>query len=129
MNMNSPTPSITPLVASGRGGLRALAAGGAAALLASTCCVGPLVLITLGFSGAWISRLTLLAPYQPIFIAAALVALFFAWKRIWRPATDCAPGEMCSLPRVNGAHKLLFVAVCVLVAVVLAFPFIAPWFY
>ena len=33
----------------GRG---ALAAGGLAAILASTCCLGPLVLITLGFSGA-----------------------------------------------------------------------------
>ncbi len=120
---------MAPLVASGKGGLRALAAGGAAALLASTCCVGPLVLITLGFSGAWISGLTLLEPYQPIFVATALVALFFAWKRIWRPATECAPGEICSLPRVNRAQKLLFVAVSVLVVVVLAFPFIAPWFY
>ena len=129
MNTNSTTPSMAPLVASGKGGLRALAAGGAAALLASTCCVGPLVLITLGFSGAWISGLTLLEPYQPIFVATALVALFFAWKRIWRPATECAPGEICSLPRVGRAQKLLFVAVSVLVVVVLAFPFIAPWFY
>ena len=120
---------MAPLVASGKGGLRALAAGGAAALLASTCCVGPLVLITLGFSGAWISGLTLLEPYQPIFVATALVAMFFAWKRIWRPATECAPGEICSLPRVGRAQKLLFVAVSVLVVVVLAFPFIAPWFY
>jgi mercuric ion transport protein len=31
----------------GRG---ALAAGGIAAILASTCCLGPLVLVTLGFS-------------------------------------------------------------------------------
>ena len=35
----------------GRG---ALAAGGLAAILASTCCLGPLVLVALGFSGAWI---------------------------------------------------------------------------
>jgi len=33
----------------GRG---ALFAGGLAAILASTCCLGPLVLIALGFSGA-----------------------------------------------------------------------------
>jgi len=50
------------------GGRGALLTGGLAAILASTCCLGPLVLITLGVSGAWISNLTLLEPYQPLFI-------------------------------------------------------------
>jgi mercuric ion transport protein len=58
----------------GRG---ALFAGGLAAILASTCCLGPLVLITLGFSGAWIANLTVLERYRPIIIGAALVALFW----------------------------------------------------
>jgi len=109
--------------------LRTLLAGGLAALLASTCCLGPLVLITLGLSGAWISKLTVLEPYQPIFIGAALVALFFAGKRIWRPAAQCAPGEVCALPRVKRAYKLLFLGVCTLVLLTLVFPLIAPWFY
>ena len=52
----------------GRG---ALFAGGLAAILASTCCLGPLVLVALGFSGAWIGNLTILEPYRPIFIGAA----------------------------------------------------------
>ena len=43
----------------GRG---ALFAGGLAAILASACCLGPLVLVTLGFSGAWIGNLTVLEP-------------------------------------------------------------------
>ncbi len=59
----------------GRG---ALFTGGLAAILASACCLGPLVLIALGFSGAWIGNLTVLEPYRPIFIGVALVALFFA---------------------------------------------------
>ena len=109
--------------------LRTLLAGGLAALLASTCCLGPLVLITLGLSGAWISKLTVLEPYQPIFIGAALVALFFAGKPIWRPAAQCAPGEVCALPRVKRAYKLLFLGVCTLVLLTLVFPLIAPWFY
>ena len=113
----------------GKTGLRALAAGGIAALLASTCCLGPLVLITLGFSGAWISNLTVLEPFQPIFIGAALLALFFAWRRIWRPAGNCAPGEVCALPPVKRAYQLLFVGVCALMLLALTFPFIAHWFY
>ena len=110
-------------------GLRALVACAAAALLASTCCLGPLVLITLGFSGAWISQLTVLQPYQPLFITVAVVALFFAWKRIWRPASACAPGEVCVLPQVRRGYQLLFAAVCGLVLLALAFPLVAPWFY
>lgn len=107
----------------------ALLAGGLAALLALTCCLGPLVLITLGFSGAWIGNLTLLEPYRPVFIAAALVALFFAWRRIWRPAAACAAGEVCAIASISRAYKLLFGLVAVLVLVALAFPYLAPFFY
>ena len=53
----------------GRG---SLLAGGVAALLASACCVGPLVLVVLGISGAWIGNLTALEPYKPIFAVIAL---------------------------------------------------------
>ncbi len=73
----------------GRG---ALFTGGLAAILASACCLGPLVLIALGFSGAWIGNLTVLEPYRPIFIGVALVALFFAWRRIYRPCSRLQTG-------------------------------------
>ena len=106
-----------------------LLAGGLAAILASTCCLGPLVLITLGFSGAWIANLTVLEPYRPILIGVAVAALFYAWRRIWRPATACAPGEICAVPQVNRTYKLLFGAVMVLVSAAVGFPYIAPWFY
>lgn len=110
-------------------GQRSLLAGGVATLLASTCCLGPLVLISLGFSGAWIGMLTVLEPYQPVFIGAALVALFFAGNRIWRPAAQCAAGEVCALPRVRLAYKILFVVVCTLLLAALFFPLMAHWFY
>lgn len=110
-------------------GKTALFAGGIAAILASTCCLGPLVLITLGFSGAWISNLTILEPYQPIFIGLALVALFFAARRIWRPTTACLPGEICAIPQVKSAYKILFAVVSVLVLMALTFPYFAHWFY
>jgi len=115
-----------PTDSRGRG---ALLTGGLAAILASTCCLGPLVLITLGVSGAWISNLTLLEPYRPIFIGAAVVALFFAYRRIWRPAAACAPGQSCAQPSVNRSYKALFWIVVALVIVALGFPLIAPWFY
>ncbi|MBU9608210.1 mercuric ion transporter MerT [Burkholderia multivorans] len=107
----------------------ALLTGGLAAILASTCCLGPLVLITLGVSGAWISNLTVLEPYRPIFIGAAVVALFFAYRRIWRAPAACEPGQACALPQVKRSYKALFWIVVMLVIVALGFPLVAPWFY
>ena len=97
--------------------------------LASACCVVPLLLVMLGISGAWIANLTALEPFRPVFIGAALVALFFAWRRIWRPAVTCRPGEACALPQVKSTYKALFWMVAALVAIAVGFPYIAPWFY
>jgi mercuric ion transport protein len=107
----------------------ALFAGGLAAILASTCCLGPLVLVGLGFSGAWIGNLTALEPYRPLFIGAALVAMVFAWRRIFRPAQQCKPGELCAIPQVRSTYKAVFWVVAVLVLIALAFPFVLPQFY
>ena len=112
-----------------RAGGGALFAGGVAAILASVCCLGPLVLLMLGISGAWIGNLTRLEPYRPIFVGAALVALYFAHRRIFRPAADCEPGEVCAVPAVNRAYRILFWIVVALLAVALAYPLVAPLFY
>lgn len=106
-----------------------LAAGGIAALLASTCCLGPLALLALGFSGAWIGNLTRLEPYRPYFIGAALVTLLFAARQIFRPAAACKPGEICALPQARRGYKTLFGVTIALVAVALLFPYIAKLFY
>ncbi|MBS0418046.1 MAG: mercuric ion transporter MerT [Proteobacteria bacterium] len=106
-----------------------LAAGGLAAILASTCCLGPLVLVALGFSGAWIGNLTTLEPYRPVFIGAALAALFFAGRRIFRPASACRPGEVCAIPQVRTTYKLIFWVVAALVLVAMIFPYVLPFFY
>lgn len=110
----------------GRG---ALFGGGLAAILASACCLGPLVLVTLGFSGAWIGNLTVLEPYRPLFIGAALVAMLFAYRRIFRPIPVCAPGAVCAVPQVNRSYRIIFWMVAVLVAMAIAFPYALPLFY
>ncbi len=111
---------------SGRG---PLVVGGSAAILAWTCCLGPLVLVALGFSGAWIGSLTRLEPYRPIFIGAALVALFFAYRGIFRSTQACNSGEVCAVPQVRTAYKMTFWIVAALVGIAIAFPYILPLFY
>jgi mercuric ion transport protein len=110
-------------------GSGALFVGGLAAILASTCCLGPLVLVALGLSGAWIGNLTRLEPYRPFFIAGAVIALFFAGRRIFRPAQTCNPGEVCAIPRTRRIYKVLFVTVSVLVLIALVFPYVVKFFY
>ena len=110
-------------------GSGALLVGGLAAILASTCCLGPLVLVALGLSGAWIGNLTRLEPYRPFFIAGALVALFFAGRRIFRPAQACQPGEVRAVPRTRRVYKTIFWIVSALVLVALVYPYVAKFFY
>lgn len=110
----------------GRG---ALLTGGIAALLASACCLGPLLLLMLGISGAWIGNLTALEPYRPIFIAVAVAALYSAHRRIFRPAQACEPGAICAVPTVNRSYKILFWIVVGLLVVAFVFPWVAPLFY
>ncbi|MDP3307079.1 mercuric ion transporter MerT [Methylotenera sp.] len=110
-------------------GRSALFAGGLAAILASTCCLGPLLLVALGFSGAWIGNLTALEPYRPIFIGVALASMFFAYRRIFRPVQACKPGEVCAVPQVRATYKIIFWLVMALVLVALGFPYVLPLFY
>ena len=110
---------------------KAIVAGGLiAALLASVCCLGPLVLVMIGVSGAWISNLTLLEPYRPLFIGVALVFMGLAWRRIYRApaATECEPGTLCALPQTNRAYRAMFWVVSALVLLALGFPYLAPLF-
>lgn len=106
-----------------------LFAGSLAAILASTCCIGPLVFVALGVSGAWIGNLAVLEPYRPVFIGAALVALYFAWRRIFRPVADCKPGEVCAIPQVRVTYKFMFWIVASLIFVSIGFPYVLPLFY
>lgn len=108
---------------------RTLFAGGLAAMLASACCLGPLILVSVGLGGAWISNLRALEPFRPVFITAALVAMLFAYRPIFRPAGACKPGQVCAVPKVNATYKLIYWVVAALVLVAAAFPSLAPFFY
>lgn len=110
-------------------GTSALAASGIAAILASACCVGPLVLVTLGLGGAWIANLQMLEPYRPILLALALVSLFFAWRRIYRPPAECEPNTACALSQVKRGYRIVFWVVAALVLLALSFPYFARFFY
>jgi mercuric ion transport protein len=127
-NATNATPLVPDRPANGSGS-GVLLAGGLSAILASTCCLGPLILISLGFSGAWIGNLTRLEPYRPYFLLGAVIALAFSAHRTFRPASVCKPGDVCALPRTRHLYKLLFGITVVLVLVAFTFPYVARFFY
>jgi mercuric ion transport protein len=106
-----------------------LVAGILAALGAPACCLGPLVLLTFGVSGAWISSLTALEPYRPIFIGLTLLFLAFAFHRLYLAPRACMPESACANPRTLSRRRLAFWIVAVLVFVLVAVPWFAPLFY
>jgi mercuric ion transport protein len=105
-----------------------LIAGVLAAIGASACCVGPLVLLTLGIGGAWIANLTALEPLRPWLIAATLLFLGLAFRRLYFQPQVCEPGAMCAEPIVLRRQRLLFWVVALAVLALLAVPWLAPFF-
>lgn len=110
-------------------GSGSLAAGVLAAIGASVCCVGPLVLLTLGVGGTWVGNLTAMEPYRPIFIALTLVFLILAFRRLYVVPQVCLPGTPCADPPAIRRQRLVFWIVTVLVLALLAVPLVAPFFY
>jgi mercuric ion transport protein len=106
-----------------------LIAGILSAIGASICCVGPLVLLALGVSGAWIGSLTALEPYRPIFIGLTLLFLGFAFYRLYLVRPACSPESACANPRTLRHQRLTFWIVTVLVLGLISVPWFAPLFY
>src|SRR6266446_10947171 len=111
-------------------GQKLMAAGGLlGALAASSCCILPLVLFSLGVSGAWIGNFTQLAPYQPYFLAATLGFLGYGYWLVYRSSKlACADGEACARPLPNRLVKAGLVLATILIVAALGFDFVAPLF-
>ena len=105
-----------------------LVAGVLAAIGASVCCVGPLVLLTLGIGGAWIANLTALEPMRPWFIATTLIFLGLAFRRLYLQPQVCEPGAPCAEPLVLKRQRAIFWVVALAVLALLATPWLAPFF-
>lgn len=108
-----------------------LAAGGAlGAFLASACCIGPLVLLTLGISGAWIGNLAALEPYKPIFAVIALGFIAAGFRQVYfRMPTVCERGSYCARPASARITKIALWASFILVVAALTIDWWAPFLY
>jgi mercuric ion transport protein len=100
-----------------------------AALAAASCCVVPFAFFALGISGAWISNLTALEPYKPLFAAATLGFLGYGFHLVYRrPKAACAEDSYCAKPSSGRAAKIGLWTATALVTIALGFPKLAPLF-
>lgn len=104
-----------------------IAAGAVSALGASTCCVLPLVLVSMGFGGAWIAQLRALERFQWLFIGLAAVAFAFAFYRLYLRPAPCGPDGACVTPVVRRNQRIAFWATLVTAKAVLLAPFYVPF--
>lgn len=117
-SVNADTSTKAKLIATG---------GMVGALLASTCCIIPLLLFSLGISGAWIGQLTALEPYKPFFIAITAGFLGYGyWLVYQKPKTACAEGEVCARPLPKTLVKASLWFATILVILAFAWPAIVP---
>jgi mercuric ion transport protein len=134
MNSPHPGPAATPITDSAAPERdvaerqRLVAIGGIlGALAASSCCIVPLVLFSLGIGGAWIGNLTALAPYKPLFVAGAAGILGYGFYLFyWKPRRACAGDAACARPIPSRLVQTALWTATVLVTAAFAFDYIAP---
>ncbi len=105
-----------------------IATGGVlGAVVASSCCILPLALFSLGITGAWIGNLAALTPYQPIIIPITAGFLGYGFYLVyWKSKKVYAEGAACARPLPNRIVKSALWVATVLVAAAVAFPYAAP---
>ncbi len=104
-------------------------AGLVGAVLAASCCIAPFTLVMIGISGAWISNLTALAPYQPLFLIATGGFLGTAYWKVYRKTdTACEEGSYCANPRSDRAIKIALWVATILVVIAMGIDFLGPLF-
>ena len=97
-----------------------------AAIVGSLCCVAPLVLLALGISGAWISQLTALEPYRPIFIGIMLIFMVLAFRQLYIVPARCEPSEVCANQQLQRRQRQIFWVVVLGLAALITFPWYVP---
>lgn len=105
----------------GKALLAALGAVGAA-VASAVCCVGPLVAVALGVSGAGLAAT--FEPLRPYFVGGTGLALGLGFFSVYREDKKaCQPGTACASPLARRRMKLWL-----WIATIIAVPFLTfPW--
>lgn len=121
-----PTEMAPPLGehSSKRSLVASIAAVGAA-LLASLCCIGPVLFVTLGVGAGFATRLE---PLRPLFTVLTIVLLALGFysvygrQRATTSGASCDIDGTCAAPRSRKRDKILLWIAALVALIVLTFP-------
>ncbi len=100
---------------------------------ASVCCLGPLLLLAGGLSGAWMSRVMAVESFQPLLIAASLGSMALAAWQIFRTQVTQEAG--CNLQGKQScepsgiSHWLPFLMTAAIVLLLVSSEFWVVYFF
>lgn len=122
------TPAATTSGRSEAGRQRLVALGGVlGAFAASSCCIVPLILFSLGIGGAWIGHLMAFAPYKPLFVVGTAGVLGYGFYLVyWKTRRTCVDGTACARPISSRIVQIALWTATVLVIAAFAFDYVAP---
>ncbi len=98
-----------------------------AAIGASLCCVGPLLLLSLGIGGAWMSTLTSMETVRPFFFIVTLIFIGLGYRKLYLIPESCEEGQACAVPEVKQRQRMIFWIGSILILLLLAFPWYAAY--
>jgi mercuric ion transport protein len=94
-------------------------------ILASACCIGPLVFVMLGISGAAFAQR--FEPFRPYLLLVTYGLLGGAFYLTYRPQAACGPGEACETPRASRFGKAMLWVATIVVILATTFPWYAAY--
>lgn len=104
----------------------AIAGSFAAVLGTVVCCVGPVVLLSLGVGGAGAASLSALEAYRPWFMLAATAGLGVAFYRTYfRNRAENCGDEACGGSAPGLVDSMLLWSATLLVALLVAWPYVS----
>ena len=94
-----------------------------ASIIASACCIGPVIFAVLGVSSA--GMLSKMEPYRPVVSVLTLAllgaAFYYTYKK--KPAEQCEEGSYCANPKSDVWNKRILWISTILISVFLTFPY------
>ena len=99
-----------------------------AALGVSSCCVLPVLFMSVGLGGAWLSNLFALSAYQPIFIILALAFLGAGFYHAYhKPKVSCESDSSCGTSPSSRVVKSMLWGATGLVIAGIIFPYVGQY--
>lgn len=108
---------------------QAMIASVLAGISASLCCVAPLVLLSLGIGGAWMTNFSMFEPLRPLFLLLTLIFVWLAFRKLYLTPETCELDKPCADNETIRKQRVIFWVVTIPLFGLVAFPWVAPLFY